>query len=305
MLKGLMTRLFVLTTLLALGLAGPASAKLTVGIGEQDAAFFGDKRWQALKAPHVRYVMPWDAIRRNGWELAVLDNYMFWARQTNAKVLISFGHSEQRGRELKAPTRLQFIREFRKLRRRFPEVRTFQTWNEGNHGTQPIWKKPGLAASYYNAMRRTCPECTITAPSVLDAPNMTSWIQRFRRKTRYPVRIWALHNHIDANRHRTSGTREMLRVTRGKLWFTETGGIVNRWVDGRRVTRYNQKNAVRAIRNVFKLAKLNRRRITRIYLYHWQAPKQRRPRWDSALVGRRGETRPSLRTFRAQLRRLR
>jgi hypothetical protein len=305
MLKGLMTRLVLLTTLLVLGLAGPASAKLTVGIGEQDAGFFADPRWQALDAPHVRYVMPWDAIQRNGWELAILDNYMFWARQVKAKVLISFGHSSRRGRELKAPTRLQFIREFRKVRRRFPEVTTFQTWNEGNHGTQPIWKKPGLTASYYNAMRRTCPECTITAPSVLDAPNMTSWIQRFRRKTRYPVRIWALHNHIDANRHRTSGTREMLRITRGKLWFTETGGIVNRWVDGRRVTRYNQKNAVRAIRNVFKLAKINRRRITRIYLYHWQAPKERRPRWDSALVGRRGETRPSLRTFRAQLRRLR
>jgi hypothetical protein len=305
MLKGPMTRLFVLTTLLVLGLAGPASAKLTVGIGEQNAEMFGDKRWQALDAPDVRYVMPWDALQRNGWELAELDNYMYWARQTDARVLISFGHSTRRGRELKAPSRLQFIREFRKVRRRFPEVKTFQTWNEGNHGTQPIWKKPGLAASYYNAMRRTCPECTVTAPSVLDAPNMTGWIQAFKRKTRYPVRIWAIHNHIDANRHRTSGTREMLRITRGQLWFTETGGIVNRWVDGRRITRYNQKNAVRAIRNVFKLAKLNRKRITRIYLYHWQAPKERRPRWDSALVGRRGETRPSLRTFRAQLRRLR
>ena len=62
---------------------------------------------------------------------------------------------------------------------------------------------------------------------------------------------------------------------------------------------------MRAIRNVFKLAKLNRKRITRIYMYHWIAPPERRPRWDSALVGRRGETRPSLRTFRAQLRRLR
>ena len=71
------------------------------------------------------------------------------------------------------------------------------------------------------------------------------------------------------------------------------------------MTRYNQKNAVRAIRDIFKLAKLNRRRITRIYVYHWIAPKERRPRWDSGLVGRRGETRPSLKTFQAQLRRLR
>ena len=249
-----MTRLVLLTILLVLGLAGPASAKLTVGIGEQNAVMFGDPRWQALDAPDVRYVMPWDAIERNGMDLALLDNYMYWARQTNARVLLSFGHSNRRGRELRMPSRLRFIREFRKLRRRYPEVRTFQVWNEGNHGTQPIFKKPGAAALLYNSMRRTCPECTITAPSVLDAPNMTGWIKSFKRKTRYPVRVWAIHNHIDANRHRTSGTRELLRITSGKLWFTETGGIVNRWVDGRKITRYNQKNAVRAIRNVFKLA---------------------------------------------------
>jgi hypothetical protein len=306
MLKGLMTRLFLLTTLLVVGLAGPASAKLTVGIGEQNSAMFQDKRWRALDAPHVRYVMPWDAMTRKGWERTRLEDYMYWARQTKAKVLLSFGHSTRRGRELRAPTRLQLIREFRRFRSRYPEVKTFQTWNEANHGTQPIWKKPGLAANYYNAMRRTCPECTITAPSVLDAPNLTWYIQRFKRKARYRVKVWALHNHIDANRHRTSGTREMLRVTRrGQLWFTETGGIVNRWIDGRRRREYNQKNAVRAIRNVFNLARLNRRRITRIYLYHWKAPEERRPRWDSALVGRRGETRPSLRTFRAMLRRIR
>jgi hypothetical protein len=305
MLKGLMTRLVLITTLLVLGLAGPASAKLTVGIGEQNAVMFTDKRWQALKAPDVRYVMPWDAIRNNGSDLAILDNYMYWARQTKARVLLSFGHSNRPGRELKMPSRLQFIREFRKFRRRYPEVRTFQVWNEGNHGTQPTFKKPGRAALLYNSMRRTCPECTITAPSVLDAPNMTPWIQAFKRKARYPVRIWAIHNHIDANRHRTSGTRELLRITRGKLWFTETGGIVNRWVDGRKITRYNQKNAVRAIRNVFKLARINRKRITRVYMYSWIAPPERRPRWDSALVGPKGQTRPSLRTFQAQLRRLR
>jgi hypothetical protein len=300
-----MSRTALLAVALLLVLAAPASAKLTVGIGEQNPAFFGDERWQALKTPDVRYVMSWDALRRNGFEKAELDHYMSLARQTGARVMITFGHSRRRGQELKAPSRLQFIREFRALRRRYPELRTFQTWNEGNHGTQPVWRKPNLAARYYDSMRRTCPECTVSAPSVLDAPNMTSWIQRFKRAARYPVRIWSIHNHIDANRHRTTGTREILRITRGQLWFSETGGIVNRWVDGRKIRRYNQKNAVRAIRNVFTLAKLNRRRVTRIYLYQWQAPKKRRPRWDSGLVGPRGQTRPSLRTFRALARRAR
>jgi hypothetical protein len=299
------TRTALLTIALVLALAAPASAKLTVGIGEQNPAFFGDERWLELDAPHVRYVMSWDALRRNSWEEAQLETYMAMARQVGAKVMITFGASRRRGQALKAPSRLQFIREFRALRRRYPELVTFQAWNEGNHGTQPVWNKPHLAARYYDSIRRTCPECTVSAPSVLDAPDMTRWIMRFKRAARYPVRIWSIHNHIDANRHRTSGTREFLRITRGKVWFTETGGIVNRWVDGRKIRRYNQKNAVKAIRNVFKLANLSRKRVTRIYLYHWLAPPERRPRWDSALVGRRGETRPSLRTFRAQLRRVR
>ena len=299
-----MTGTAVLAVALLLLLAAPASAKLTVGIGEQNPAFFTDPRWRALDSPHVRYVMAWDALRRNSWEEAELDDYMHRAREVGAKVMITFGASRRRGQQLRAPSRLQFIREFRALRRRYPELRTFQTWNEGNHGTQPVWRKPHLAARYYDAIRRTCPECTVSAPSVLDAPNMTGWIQRFRRAARYPVRVWSIHNHIDANRHRTSGTRELLRITRGKIWFTETGGIVNRWVDGRKIRRYNQRNAVRAIRNVFKLARLSRQRITRIYVYHWIAPKERRPRWDSALVDRRGRTRPSLRTLRAQLRRV-
>jgi len=301
-----MIRTALLTAVLALVMAAPASAKLTVGIGEQHSSIFSDARWQALDRPNVRFVLSWDALKRNNWERAEFVNYMYWARQVKAKVLITFGHSRRRGQELKAPSRLDFIRQFRQIRRMYPELREFQTWNEGNHGTQPIWNKPELAGRYFDAMRATCPECRISAPSVLDAPNMTQWIQRFKRAARYSVKIWSVHNHIDANRHRTSGTREFLRVTGGgQVWFSETGGIVNRWIGSRKITRYNQNNAVKAIRNVFKLAQLNRKRITRIYVYQWNAPPQRRPRWDSGLVGPKGQTRPSLRTLQAQLRRLR
>ena len=41
--------------------------------------------------PDVRYVMPWDALRRNGWEKAELDTYMYWARQAGARVMVTFG----------------------------------------------------------------------------------------------------------------------------------------------------------------------------------------------------------------------
>ena len=40
--------------------------------------------------------------------------------------------------------------------------------------------------------------------------------------------IWGLHNYIDANRFRTTGTRSLLRAVPGEVWFTETGGLVVR-----------------------------------------------------------------------------
>ncbi len=60
---------------------------------------------------------------------------------------------------------------------------------------------------------------------------------------------------------------------------------------------------MRAIRNVFKLSRLNRRRVKRIYIYNWFGRWEERPRWDSGLVEATGEIRPTFRTLRAQMRR--
>ena len=284
---------------LLLALAAPASARLQIGIGEQNPQFFADPRWHALKAPNVRLVVGWNALRSD-WQRAEVDAWMTAARLTGAKPLVTFGHART-GRKLYLPTRDQLASEFRAFRRRYPEVRTFQTWNEANHGTQPTYRRPDRAARYFDAMKRNCPSCTIAAPSVLDAGNMLSWIREFRREARAPVRIWTIHNHIDANRHRTLGTRKLLRHTKGKIWFTETGGIVNRVIDGRRRKEYNKRNAVKATRQVFKLAKLSRR-VTRVYFYHWIAPEDRKPRWDSAFIDPNGRARPALAVVKRQMR---
>jgi hypothetical protein len=290
---------------LVLVLAPAATAKLRIGIGEQSPAMFDDKRWQALDSPHVRFVVAWDALRRNDWQRAELDAWMAAAERAGAKPLISFGHSRRsRKREKYLPTRDEFASEFRAFRRRFPDQKLFQVWNEANHGTQPTWRRPDRAARYFDAMKRNCRQCTIAAPSVLDMDNMLRWIRQFRRVARRKVRIWSIHNHLDANRNRTIGTRKLLRHTRGRLWFTETGGIVNRVVDGRRVRRYNKRNSVRATRQVFKLARLSRR-VTRIYFYHWFAPRERRPRWDSAFIAPNGRERPALTVLERRLRRSR
>ena len=72
-----------------------------------------------------------------------------------------------------------------------------------------------------------CPTCRILAAEVLDMPNMAAWVTEFRRTARRPA-YWGMHNYIDANRLRTTGTRRLLKATKGQIWFTETGGIVAR-----------------------------------------------------------------------------
>jgi hypothetical protein len=296
------TRALLLALAVLLTLPAAAPARLQVGIGEQDPAFFDDARFQKLGLRHARLVVGWSALK-SPWQTAELDAWLAAARRTGVEPMVSFGHARG-GREMRLPSRRAFARQFRALRRRHPDVRLFQTWNEANHGTQPTWRHPRRVAGFHDDMRRICPRCTITAPSVLDMANMVSWVRRFDRAARRRVTIWSLHNHLDANRFRTEGTRALLRATRGQVWFTETGGIANRWVDGRRVKEYTVRNAARATRQIFRLARLSPR-IRRVYLYHWRAPTVRRPRWDSAFIGPRGTPRPAYGVLRRELRRAR
>jgi hypothetical protein len=279
--------------------AAAAARPAAVGIGEQDPGLFGDARWKALHARNVRVVVSWDVLWSPG-ELADLDRYMAAAERARARVLVTFAHSRVEGHEDDIPSARTWRRLFRTFRARYPQVRDFQAWNEANHGTQPTSRSPRRAARVYDVMRSSCKRCTISAPAVLDAPNMLRWIRRFERAAHHRVRIWSLHNYLDAHRNRSIGTRKLLRNVRGRIWSTETGGIANRWVHGRRVRPYTVRHAATAVRRVFTLARLSPR-VKRIYFYNWNAPTERRPRWDSALIGPNGRARPAYRVIRREL----
>jgi hypothetical protein len=132
---------------------------------------------------------------------------------------------------------------------------------------------------------------------------MTSWVSRFQRYATPKPRIWGIHNYADANRLKSTGTRALLAITDGQLWFTETGGlVVRREYAGTTVTRefrYSQRHAARVTRHVLTTACISPR-IRRVYLYHWQAPQQV-TNWDSAFLGARGFPRPAYHTLRRQL----
>jgi hypothetical protein len=181
--------------------------------------------------------------------------------------------------------------------RAYPWVHLLQPWNEANSATQPTGKHPERAAAYYEAVRRVCPGCTITAADVLDGSNLERWLTRFKTALHgTPAPLWGLHNYSDTNRFRTSGTKRMLSLVPGQIWLTEAGGIVAfTTADGRVALPYDEQRAARAIRFLFRLGGLSPR-ITRIYVYQWKIDFSGN-RFDAGLVGPDGKPRPSLRVL--------
>jgi polysaccharide biosynthesis protein PslG len=276
----------------------PGPPHVDVGIGENTGTFFDDPRFAGTGIRHVRLTVPYDLMKGRRRRIELVDGWLRAARDRGLEPLVTFGHSMRRGRRGRRRWRwhLPKVREYRarvrEFRARFPWVREFSTWNEANHKrVEPTGKRPIRTARLYRELRRQCSDgsCTALAADVLLTRSRRTWrwINRFRRHAGPGHHIWGVHNYPDVNRHTGRLTRRFLRRVRGEVWFTETGGIVRfgrRW-------RPSVRRAARAVRYVFKLARISRR-ITRIYIYNWRNPRRNR-RWDSSLISRKGRQRPA------------
>jgi hypothetical protein len=295
-----MRRTLVLAALalaaLAAAFAAPgAHAAAIVGIADQKPAMFGDARFQEMGIRHARVQVPWDVMTQPQ-QLSELDQWLAAANAAGVEPLISFGHSRVVRRSLPSPSRYKF--EFRRFRERFPWVTTFAAWNEANHCGEPTCHRPRLVGAYWRALKRECTTCTILAAELLDMPNMVSWVRAFRRYAGSEPEVWGLHNYVDANRFRTSGTRRLLRAVKGDVWLTEVGGLVyrrNRPKTGRNQVRLRESPSHAAEATEWLLEKLLpiSVRLRRVYLYHWNASTTR-DSWDSALITPGGRARPAL-----------
>jgi hypothetical protein len=228
------------------------------------------------------------------------------ARQSNARVVLGFGHS-LRSQKLahRLPSWRQFQRQFRLIHARYPWVHDYIPWNEANNPRGMTARRPQRAAQYFDVIVRNCRGCRVVAADLLDSQNMVSWAQAFRRHVHHRPKIWGLHNYTDANHFHTKSTRRLLHAVKGQIWFTETGGVVLRRIyKGRRVKhtfRYGVKHAARSISHVLQLACMSRR-ITRVYLYNWQTP-VRVTTWDSGMLDGHGHRRPGYFVLRRWLQR--
>lgn len=254
-----------------------AAAQATpVGISEQQEAFFHSSLFQRTAIEQVRRIAPWDSVYNHA-QRSEVDRWMFAARASGKEVMVSFSYSRMSSKKPPSPARYnQGVSRFLK---RYPWIQNYSAWNEPNLGRTR--HKPRLVARYYQVLKRRCPTCKIIGAEVVDSKNMARWLRKFKRALRRPPRLWGLHNYNDANRFTTYRTRKMLSLTEGKVWFSETGGIVRK--KHRQSFPTGEKHQAKATRFVLDTLAPLSNRIERVYLYHWT--QEGRPEaWDSGLV---------------------
>ena len=210
----------LLATAVTVGGATAAQAKLAVGIADNKSDMFTDPRFTALKVKYVRVMVPYDAMHdfaQRTW----LDGWMAGAKADGLSPLVTFDRSRKRTSH--NPSAAQMATSLKDVRKRYPFVKEFATWNEAN-----INKQPETVARWWLAMRKACP--------TLHDPRRRPARPQQRRHVGPALRQGGqadpeglgpaqLRRRQPAAR---PGTRKLLKAVKGEVWFTETGGVVSR-----------------------------------------------------------------------------
>lgn len=272
------------TAVPAVSLGGPGPA---IGIADQKPLMFGDPRFRAFGFRAVRVSVRWDVLS-DRVATAQLDAWMAGARTAGARPLVTFDRSPYRPGYNPSPAELAGT--LRALRRRYRGLSEFSTWNEANLG-----KSPRIVARWWLALRRACPSCTILGADLIDHHDPAGWARRFIRAAGRRPAVWGLHNYTGMNRFSNRSTLAFMRRVPGRLWLTETGGLVMR-NNGSQV-RFAASPQHAADVTSFILGRALRAqgaRVRRVYLFHWDTGPIAPPTWDSGFVGPDDAPRPAL-----------
>jgi hypothetical protein len=282
-----MRRLLLLIALLTAALAVPAGAgAYTLGVSDQQAGTFTNPDFAPLKFKAARYITPYDVMEDSA-EKAKLEAWVSAARAAKQKILISFEHSHRsNSRALKAPSVAAYTKELKKFKKAYPFVRDISPWNEvnrchalrdGSVQGQPskicsLNTGPKLTAQYYMAARKvfTGSKYRIVGLDVLDEQNVNKtikYLKSFLRHASPDPKIIGFHNYSDTNRFSTTRTRRVLETFGGKVWLTETGGIVKLGTS----FPFSTSRAAKALGCMFTLAKTNVR-IQALFVYQYNPP---------------------------------
>jgi hypothetical protein len=189
---------------------------------------------------------------------------------------------------------------FDELHAAFPSVRLFTAWNEPNHAREPTAYDPAAAAHYADIVAEECPDCSVIAGDVLDAPGMLSYLNFYKAALTTTPAAWGLHNYYDTTYFQSSGTDAFLHAVDGPVWLSESGGIVTwRRPDGSVQLSYDEQRAAAALSYGLTLAADRADRIERMYVYQWRAAPW--DDFDAGLVRPDGSERPALAVLRSAL----
>lgn len=282
-----MRRLLLPIAVLIAALAVPAGAgAYTLGVSDQQAGTFTNPDFAALKFKAARYITPYDVMESPA-DKAQLDAWLTAARAAHQKILVSFEHSHRsNSRALKAPSVAAYTKELKKFKKAYPFVRDISPWNEvnrchalrdGSVQGQPtkicsLSTGPKATAQYYMAARKvfTGSKYRIVGLDILDEQNVNKtikYLQSFLRHASPDPKIIGFHNYSDTNRFSTTRTKRVLQTFRGKVWLTETGGIVKLGTS----FPFNTSRAAKALGCMFSLAKSNSR-ISALFVYQYNSP---------------------------------
>jgi hypothetical protein len=272
----------------------PPAGAFAIGVSTEAPASFASPYWQGLGIRRTRYVAAWDAVEHASARRD-LDGFLQTARAQGIEPLVAFSRadgSQCPASPCSAPSAARYATAFRAFHRRYPWVKLIQPWNEVNNPTQPTYRRPDLAAAYYNTVRSICPSCTAPAADLQDVTNFASYLKRFLRAVHGHPTLWGLHNYTSVNRFRDDGTKLALKLLPGRIWLTETGGIYTfRSGAGVIVFPPSANRAARATSYMLRLAVRYRSRIQRLYIYQWDADPT--GHFDSGLVDAKGQPRQS------------
>jgi Glycosyl hydrolase catalytic core len=289
-------------------LALPASAgAYTLGVSDQQASTFTSPLFAPLKFKVARYIAPYDVLE-SPQDKANWDAWYTGATAAHQKILISFEHSHRsNSRALKAPSVAAYTSELKKFKKAYPKVKDISPWNEvnrchalrdGSVQGQPtkicsLTTGPKLTAQYYGAARKVFKGSTYTIVGldILDEQNVNKtikYLKSFLRHASPDPKVIGFHNYSDTNRFSTTRTKRVLQTFRGKVWLTETGGIVKLGTS----FPFNTTRAAKALGCMFSLAKSNSR-ISALFVYQYNSPPNPTTAFfDAGLINPDGSKRP-------------
>jgi hypothetical protein len=285
----------LLTAVALAALPAAANAAAIIGMADQKPQMFSDQRFLSLDIKYARVSLPWDMLRRD-FSARDADAWLSQARARGIRPLVAFQKSRVTPKI--RPTTAEFVREFRRFRKKYPFVREFAAYNEPNLAEK---RNPERVARYYLAMRSACRSCTILGGELVDTENMISWTRTFLRFTKgKEPRYWGLHNYVTVNKRSQKAANQLRRlVPRAEIWLSETGGLVAR--------RSNSKikipegvNHAAGITDFILKTWGSGAKFPRIYLYHWNSTTAK-DTWDSAFIDPAGNPRPSYDVLRRYL----